>query len=243
MGPQQQAGHLDPVTAQQLETDAALAAQLQAELNSPSTAAPSGLNTDSAAAAAAAAAAGDVDDVWQPGAGAGATSSSSSEGGTSSGTSYDEGDTAGDTGGGGGTKALAGFLLPADPSKLDAEVLSTLPQSVQLEVLERMRDAQQAGEWVGDEGRWVWLGDGLLCNHLSVNRRSSSTFIRLDSALWSCHTLNTHHPTPQCPPPPLVSHPANSQPRQVPGSSCGTGVLQCCADGHLPSSQRLPAAD
>jgi hypothetical protein len=40
----------------------------------------------------------------------------------------------------------AGLLLPADVSSLDPVVLSTLPQSVQLDILERMRDAQQAGE-------------------------------------------------------------------------------------------------
>jgi hypothetical protein len=38
------------------------------------------------------------------------------------------------------------LMLPGDISSLDAEVLSTLPQSVQLEVLEKMRDSQAAGE-------------------------------------------------------------------------------------------------
>ena len=41
--------------------------------------------------------------------------------------------------------AAAGLLLPADISSLDPAVLSTLPQSVQLDILEKMRDAQQAG--------------------------------------------------------------------------------------------------
>lgn len=35
--------------------------------------------------------------------------------------------------------------LPDDPSSLDPEALSALPQSVQLEVFERIRDAQNAG--------------------------------------------------------------------------------------------------
>ena len=38
------------------------------------------------------------------------------------------------------------MLLPSDLSTLDAEVLSTLPQSLQLEILEKMRDAQVQGE-------------------------------------------------------------------------------------------------
>jgi hypothetical protein len=37
------------------------------------------------------------------------------------------------------------LLLPADVSNLDPAVLSTLPQSVQLDILEKMRDAQQTG--------------------------------------------------------------------------------------------------
>ncbi len=36
------------------------------------------------------------------------------------------------------------MMLPADLSKLDAEALSMLPQSLQLEILEKMRDAQNA---------------------------------------------------------------------------------------------------
>lgn len=39
------------------------------------------------------------------------------------------------------------MLLPTDLSSLDAEVLSTLPQSLQLEILEKMRDAQVQGEF------------------------------------------------------------------------------------------------
>lgn len=42
------------------------------------------------------------------------------------------------------------LLLPADVSNLDPAVLSTLPQSVQLDILEKMRDAQQTGRrWAG----------------------------------------------------------------------------------------------
>lgn len=48
-----------------------------------------------------------------------------------------------DDGGGGG---LRPFMLPEDGTTLDAEVLSTLPQSVQLEILEKLRDSQQAGK-------------------------------------------------------------------------------------------------
>lgn len=48
--------------------------------------------------------------------------------------------------GGGGGGLLGDLALPADLSSLDPEVLSTLPQSVQLEVFERIRDAQMAGE-------------------------------------------------------------------------------------------------
>ena len=38
------------------------------------------------------------------------------------------------------------MLLPSDLGTLDAEVLSTLPQSLQLEILEKMRDAQVQGQ-------------------------------------------------------------------------------------------------
>ena len=41
---------------------------------------------------------------------------------------------------------LASMMLPADLTTIDAEVLSTLPQSLQLEILDKMRDAQMQGE-------------------------------------------------------------------------------------------------
>eukprot|EP00878_Enallax_costatus_P031248 GHUV01034152.1.p1 GENE.GHUV01034152.1~~GHUV01034152.1.p1 ORF type:complete len:485 (+),score=241.69 GHUV01034152.1:879-2333(+) len=51
--------------------------------------------------------------------------------------------------------AAAGLLLPADISSLDPAVLSTLPQSVQLDILEKMRDAQQAGQGWVVQGVWL----------------------------------------------------------------------------------------
>eukprot|EP00955_Chlamydomonas_euryale_P053707 355589-Chlamydomonas_euryale.AAC.2 len=59
------------------------------------------------------------------------------------------GDEDSDDGGGVDLGALA--MLPSDLTTLDAEVLSTLPQSLQLEILEKMRDAQFAGR--EDAGR------------------------------------------------------------------------------------------
>ena len=47
---------------------------------------------------------------------------------------------------------LASMLLPADLTTIDAEVLSTLPQSLQLEILDKMRDAQMQGEERGRRG-------------------------------------------------------------------------------------------
>jgi hypothetical protein len=44
-----------------------------------------------------------------------------------------------------GDDGQLGLLLPSDIRSLDPAVLSTLPQSVQLDILEKMRDAQQAG--------------------------------------------------------------------------------------------------
>lgn len=66
---------------------------------------------------------------------------------------------------------------PQDVTSLDPQVLSTLPTSVQLEILEKMRDAQNAGGWapsqdgcscvcvcgwVGGRGGDVGVGQGMM---------------------------------------------------------------------------------
>lgn len=68
-------------------------------------------------------------------------------GGDASGSDYE---------GGEGMDMAALLALPEDLSSLDAEVLSTLPQSVQLEILDKMRDSQAAGGRLHCEGkRWT----------------------------------------------------------------------------------------
>jgi hypothetical protein len=74
----------------------------------------------------------------------------------------------------GGGGAFAELALPDDPSALDPEALSMLPQSVQLEVFERIRDAQMAGEASRGGGARGAAGraGGLRCGSFAARRRS-----------------------------------------------------------------------
>ncbi len=58
---------------------------------------------------------------------------------------------------------LSALALPEDLSSIDPAVLSTLPTSLQLDILEKMRDAQIAGGWYAggvcrEQGVCVCLG-------------------------------------------------------------------------------------
>lgn len=117
------------------------------------------------------------------------------------------------------------YLIPKEGGQLDAAVLSTLPQSVQLEILEKMRDTQNAG--------WCLPGaslSGMACMHAILR----STFWGqccgffwlqlLTESLWGACTMAACcscaaasapvHPETQCRPMCAPSHPC-SQPRAL----------------------------
>ncbi|KAL6762914.1 hypothetical protein V8C86DRAFT_513310 [Haematococcus lacustris] len=52
---------------------------------------------------------------------------------------------------------MSGSGADVDLTRLNAEVLASLPQSMQLEVLEKMRDSQNAGKWGAGCGVGGWL--------------------------------------------------------------------------------------
>ncbi len=89
--------------------------------------------------------------------------------------------------------------LPDDPTSLDPEVLSTLPQSVQLEVFERIRDAQNAGEEAGGLGRLVgWVCDCVSYTHCRITLTTCSYLLTPQPTVKSLWRLERRPTTLAC---------------------------------------------